>query len=116
MKVKHELRQNLPEKLPASRTNTSLVVSQMMTDLIKQWHVLWMNGNTVRRQSLKNNSHAAHVVKLALGVDAPAGKGDEAFANRQRVPDERIPQQRRVNLAGLPSPAVHMQLRTQSLH
>ena len=101
-------------KLPACRIDPSLVRLQMVTDLQNQWHLLWMNGNTLRRQSLKDNSHAAHAVKLALGVDAAIGEGDKAFVDRQRVPNERIPQQRAVKFEGLSRSAVHMQLR--SLH
>ena len=99
--MKPALHQYFADKLPACRIDTSVVLLQMMTDLQKQWHLLWMNGNTIRRQSLESNSHAAHVVRLALGADAATGEGDKAIADRQRVPEERIPQQRNVKLEGL---------------
>lgn len=82
----------------------------MMTDLQSQWHVFWMDGNKVIKQPLEGNRHAAYILQLALGLrQATDAKGGQAFANRQRIADERIPQQREVKLEGLLSPAVHMQ-------
>ncbi|CAL5225911.1 g8702 [Coccomyxa viridis] len=66
------------------------------TDLQKQWYVLWMDGNTVRRQNLQHNGAAVHVVELALGVRQTTREGEKAFVNRQRTPDNNIPQPRNV--------------------
>lgn len=98
--------------LPACRIDTSLEFLQVKTDLQKQWYVLWMDGNTVRRQNLQHNGAAVHVVELALGVRQTTREGEKAFVNRQRTPDNNIPQPRNVKCEGLPNPAVDMPQRT----